>query len=104
MDNNEKAVPAGGVPRFADEPYANMPVSEIISDNPEDCAREIFKEGLVGAAGEIVHLSHHGDSERIRLEASKYVVERNLGKITGGDASDTWDNLLRDITSKPETD
>jgi hypothetical protein len=60
----------------------------------------IFKENLPIAAQSVVHMAVHSTSERIRLDAARYVVERNLGKVTEiGAAEDpkSWEKLLADV-------
>ena len=46
-----------------------------------DCtstASRILRENAITAAHSIAHLSAHAGSERIRLQASQYIVERTL--------------------------
>jgi hypothetical protein len=47
----------------------------------EQQAREIFGLNVAAAAATITQVAMYGTTERIRLEASKYVVERILGKL-----------------------
>lgn len=63
------------------------------AESPAELAKRLFEEGLPMAVLSINHLSQHGRSERIRLEASKYVVERNLGPILPDVLSDKGDNV-----------
>lgn len=66
-------------------------------------ARNIFREGLVPAAESIAHLAAFSKNDRIRLDASKYVVERNLGKMSEKLAlGDVWENLFAEISAKTE--
>lgn|SRR5690554_3200170 len=44
-------------------------------------AKKIFAEHAAAAASTIAHIAIHGSSERVRLDASKYVVERILGRV-----------------------
>lgn len=73
-----------------------------LSDGSEtEAAKRIFKESAVLAAHAICHIAVYDENSRIRLDAAKYVVERNLGKLgdpTGGnDSDDLFDNLLKDV-------
>jgi hypothetical protein len=43
--------------------------------------RRLFDENSTGAAMTIINLSKAASSERIRLDASKYIVERVLGPL-----------------------
>jgi len=72
----------------------------LLTGTEEEQAKQIFKSGLVPAVRTIVSLSTLGNSERIRLEAAKIVVDRNLGKETLG--GDLWDNLLREFSGGTE--
>lgn len=69
------------------------------SETEEELARRIIRENLPAAASAIAHLAIHSPSEKTRLEAARYIVDRNLGKIgderTFGD-KDPWDELLAD--------
>lgn len=75
--------------------------------NEEDemkATRRLFKESAPGAAMSIIHLSMYAEHDRVRLDASKYVVERVLGP-TGSDTSDAdnpLENLLADVIDKAE--
>jgi len=54
---------------------------ELMSLTNEEQGERIFKEHLPNAAVAICHIATHSENERLRLDAAKYVVERNLGKI-----------------------
>jgi sensor histidine kinase regulating citrate/malate metabolism len=55
------------------------------AETEEQLARRLLKENVPQAVLAIIHTSQHGTSERVRLDASKYIVERVLGKV-GDDA------------------
>lgn len=67
------------------------------SETPEEMAERILKENLPIAAQSVVQLAVHSKSERIRLDAARYVIERNLGRVEVGRqleaASNPWDDL-----------
>ena len=44
-------------------------------------AERLFKENLPQAVLNIVKLASHAQSDRVRLDASKYIVERNMGRL-----------------------
>jgi hypothetical protein len=56
-------------------------------ESEESRARRLFRENSPAAALSITHMAMHGSNERIRLDASKYVIERVLGRV-GDDAYD----------------
>ena len=77
------------------------PTGEIESD--EAISRRIFKENAPLAASAIARLAIHGASERTRLDASKYIVERVLGPV-GNDvgAADPIRDFMEDVIQKAE--
>lgn len=64
-------------------------------ENEEQTARRLLRESAPNATMAILHLAMHGTNERTRLDASKYILERVLGKV--GD--DVYDGDLSPITS-----
>lgn len=91
-----------------DEPEFPTPedVSEVVngfrpSENPEQAAKELLQQGLVPAVQQLVSLAQFGESERIRLQASQYVIERNLGKLADRQPlGDMWDELFKELEGK----
>ena len=71
----------------ADDALANLSMERQIhpEESVEDTARRLFRENSSVAALSIIHLSRHASTERIRLDASKYVLDRVLGRV-GDDA------------------
>jgi hypothetical protein len=51
-------------------------------ETPRQTLRRLFTENSTTAALNIIKLSNSASSERIRLDASKYIVERVLGPLT----------------------
>lgn len=62
------------------------------SVRPEETAevitRRLLRENAAVAALSVVHLSKHASTERLRLDASKYVLDRVLGRIGDDNASE----------------
>lgn len=54
---------------------------ELLGESEQSHAKRIFKEHLVPAAFSIAHIACFSTNEKLRLDAAKYVVERNLGRI-----------------------
>jgi hypothetical protein len=68
------------------------------SESPEEAAKQMFLEGLVPATQTLVNLAINGNTEKVRLEASRYIVERNLGKLVERlPIGDMWEQLLKEI-------
>jgi hypothetical protein len=66
-------------------------------------AERLFREALPLATAQICHLSLYGATDRIKLEASKYIVERNLGLLRDVEAHRSEDplmQLLKEINTK----
>lgn len=66
-------------------------------ESQEALARRIFREALPAAACTVVD-TMLGGSEKVRLDAAKYIVERNLGKI-GEDLSMGSNDLLTEMAA-----
>jgi hypothetical protein len=56
-------------------------------ETPRATLRRLFEENSATAAMRIITLSNSAASERVRLDASKYIVERVLGPMTTGAAA-----------------
>ena len=71
----------------ADEALASLVSERQVhpEETEEQLTRRLFRENSANAALGIIHIAVHGANERTRLDASKYVIERVLGKV-GDDA------------------
>ena len=69
-------------------------------ETEEDTARRLLKENVDRAVLGIVHISQHGGSEKIRFDASKYIVERVLGKA--GEEVAAEQNPIEEFLNKIE--
>lgn len=62
-------------------------------------AEDIFKAAAPSAAQEIVNLSLNAVNERVKLDASKYVIDRVMGRVTDrgvmgdGDGTAPWADI-----------
>lgn len=54
---------------------------EVMGETVEDQAKRIFRDALPVAAMAVVHLAQYSGNEKTRLEAARYVVERNVGRL-----------------------
>jgi hypothetical protein len=69
-------------------------------ESSEDQARRLLKENVGSAVLGIVHTSQHGSSDRIRLDAQKYIIDRVLGKIgedINGGGNDPLERFLSGV-------
>lgn len=69
-------------------------------ETEEDTARRLLKENVDRAVLGIVHISQHGSNEKMRFDASKYIVERVLGKA--GEEATTEQNPIEEFLNKIE--
>jgi hypothetical protein len=81
-------------------------------NTPEMYAKEaqaVFLENARAAAQELVDLALHGATERVRMDAAKYVVDRVLGRIEvrlpagskDGEGKDPWSDLFGTVIREP---
>lgn len=88
-----------------DDALKNLEMESALhgKESPEELAHRLLKENAAMAVLSLVHASQHGRTERIRVDASKYIVDRTLGKI--GDentGNDTLADLLGDVVKTAE--
>lgn len=90
-----------GFPEHPESVPSEAEMNEMVfgvSDDEFVAARQLLREGLVPAVKSIVHIAQHSSNDRTRADASKYVIERNLGKVADKLAlGDHWDSLLGEI-------
>jgi hypothetical protein len=70
-------------------------------------ADRLFRAGLPVAAAAVVHIAQHCPNEKTRLDAARYVVERNLGQLKDvlpQVANDPFEELLGDIVRTIDDD
>jgi hypothetical protein len=60
-------------------------------------AKRLMTENADVAAAALIHIARHSPSERNRAEASKYILERVLGKAGDAPATGTLDDLFRKL-------
>ena len=76
--------------------------------NPEklsasQATRDVFDENAPAAARGIVALANTAQSERVRLSAQQYVVDRVLGKVapeTDGGPDKPLDKMFKDLMAR----
>lgn len=66
---------------------------DITGDDEQAQAERLFKEHLPSAVLTIISLARNAASERVRMSAAQYIVERNLGKITDRTIAEEQDEL-----------
>lgn len=65
-----------------DAQEAMMLEAQMHPDETDEArARRVLREAGPAAAVAIVHVAQYGESSRVRLDASKYIIDRLLGKI-----------------------
>ena len=85
--------------------------AEMHGESEQQTASRVFRENLPLAAQAICHVARYAPNERIRLDAAKYVVERNLGRLADvqpTSTEDPFEKLLAEVvvetTRKPAND
>lgn len=69
-------------------------------ETEEGTARRLMRENVGVATLSIIHLATHGSNDRLRLDASKYIVERVLGRVGDdafGDERSPLENMFRKL-------
>jgi len=73
--------------------------------SPEEMARKLFKENLPVAVMAICHMATYSDTEMMRFQAAKFVVERTMGpaeRIIATDSRHAWDDIYDSVTHEAE--
>jgi hypothetical protein len=81
---DDKALEAA---RMEAQVFGRAPNGE--GETPRQTLRRLFEENSARAALQIINLSNSASGERVRLDASKYIVERVLGPMTTLKPGDT---------------
>lgn len=76
--------------------------SGIGAESGPETAKRLFNEHAADAALTIIHTAKHGSTDRVRLDAAKYITERALGPVkdsgAGSEHEDQMMKVLREIT------
>ena len=64
-----------------------------------DRTKELLTQGVPMAVARMVHLINHGQTESIQFNASKFVIERAMGK-DGGQIADPLEALMAELGTK----
>jgi hypothetical protein len=95
----------------ANQALNNLHMEKALSEmgNPSEVARRLFEENLPLATMAICHLATRSESEAIRFNAAKYVVERTMGpaqqqeKVEGRHIwEDIYEDVIEDLADKAE--
>lgn len=75
--DDSRVYPKGWDPDKAMEALAEE--AHILELTPVDQANRLLEEALPLAVAGLVHLSQFGETEKMRFDAQKYLIDRNLG-------------------------
>lgn len=82
-----------------DEALANLAMESQL--NPDEThaerAKRLLTENVDVAAASMIHISRTSQNERHRMEASKYIMERVLGRAGDAPATGTLDDLFNKL-------
>lgn len=65
-----------------DELAALAEERETLAMTPEEQAEKILEENLIPSIHSLGKMARSAQSETVRMNAAKYIIDRNLGKIT----------------------
>jgi hypothetical protein len=93
-------------PRYIPEDLMERLTEErtiVTNETEEQQTRRIFLERGPVAAATIAHIAQYGTTERVRFDASKYIVDRVIG-VVGSDngVSDPLKSFLDDLVVQAE--
>lgn len=95
---------AGDIPHewIPDEALQGIEMDRTIhaDETNIDAAKRILDESLPGAVASVTHLALNSQNEKIRLDASKYIIERNMGTLNNPVSTgkgDPWTELLNNV-------
>src|SRR6266403_3961174 len=85
----------------------NLTMERALSstDTPQMMAKRLFEENLPVAVMAIAHLATYSETEIIRLNAAKFVVERTMGpaeRAMTQDGKHAWDDIYDDVVVEAE--
>jgi hypothetical protein len=72
------------------------------AEGEEALTQRLFKENAAQVAMQMVHIATRGTSERIRLDAGKYIIDRVLGPV--GKAQSLGDGPLDQMVRQMQRD
>lgn len=75
------------------------------SVSPQQTAKRLFEENLPVSVMAICHLATHSETEAIRFNAAKFVVERTMGpaeRIMNSEGKHAWDDVYESVTDEAE--
>lgn len=85
---------------------ANLTMEKALDGNsPQQMAKRLFEECLPVAVMGMCHLAVYSDSEVVRFNAQKYVVERTMGpaeRIVAAEGKHAWDNIYENVVDEAE--
>lgn len=86
-----------------------LKMEEALANNmtPAQIAKKLLNENLPIAVMAICHIAQFSDSEPIRFNAAKFIVERTMGpseRVTPEDAGHrfAWDDIYDKVTTDAE--
>lgn len=73
---------------------------------PQQTAKRLLEENLPLSVMSICHIAVYGESEVMRYNAAKFVVERTMGpaeRQATTDGRHAWDNIYDQVVTEAET-
>jgi hypothetical protein len=105
---NPHGNPNPSTPWDADEAIEALAMERSVDPSltEVDLARKILLENLPAAVQGLVHIAIHGGNESLRLNAQKYIIERNMGKVGDDNIKpvETWEEFVNLTITSVEDD
>jgi len=89
------------------EALRNLTMERALSstDTPQMVAKRLFEENLPVSVMAVCHLATYSETEAIRFNAAKFVIERTMGpaeRLAAPDGKHAWDDLYESVTVEAE--
>jgi hypothetical protein len=65
----------------------------LYSETESQMAGRMFRQNLVPAVRSLTQIALHSSNEKLRADASKYIIERNLGRVQDNPPAPTHDPM-----------
>lgn len=75
------------------------------TDTPQKVARRLFEENLPVSVMAICHIATYSETEAMRFQAARFVVERTMGpaeRVIAQDGKHAWDDIYDKVVDEAE--
>jgi hypothetical protein len=100
MSDDAAPVPSGEWNPFTALQNLTMERALDSTETPQTIAKRLFEEHLPVSVMAICHLATYSETEVIRFNAAKYVVERTMGPsqtVVNVEGKHAWDHIYNNV-------